>query len=550
MNSIAPPPLSVLLLEDNPTDYRLLLEELRGAGATNLQLTRAEGLVEALGCLDGQRFDVVLTDLSVPDSFGIATVEALLARSAETPVVVLTGSEDDRTGLAAVHLGAQDYLVKGETGGELLLRSLQYAIQRKQAELALRHDSAEKAEQTRKQLGRYNDALQLETVERYRVEGALRESERRFRAIFEQTAVGMAHMSTDFRFLRLNQKLCEMLGYSESELLSLGLQEISHPEDSDIGLPQRKRLLNGAIRDYALERRLRRRDGLFPVFRETVSLVRSEQGEPRYFMAVFELLDRGAELREDPAGQELQRQLAESRRDLEAVNAELDALSYSVSHDLRAPLRAVNGFSRILIRDFGEQFPPEARQYLEMVADGASRLDQLIRDLLAYSRLGRQPMQRQPVDLNCLAKECMHQLRPEYGGRKVEFSLGDLPEWEADKALMKELLMALLGNAVKFSAARNPARIEVGARTADGELLVHVRDNGIGFDMAYAHKLFGVFQRLHRSDEYPGTGIGLAIAQRIVQRHRGRIWGEAAADQGATFFFTLPSGSGGAAEDI
>ncbi|HJW25839.1 MAG TPA: ATP-binding protein [Rhodocyclaceae bacterium] len=535
-------PLNVLLLEDNPVDYRLLQEELREAGAADLHLTRAEGLAEALACLENQRFDVVLTDLSVPDSFGIATVEALLGRAAETPVVVLTGSEDDRTGLAAVHLGAQDYLVKGETGGELLLRSLQYAIERKHAELALKQNSDELAERAKKQLGRYNDALQLETVERYRIEAALRESERRFRTTFEQTAVGMAHISVDGGFLRVNQKLCDILGYSDAELLSLSLAEICHPEDADIEQPHRKRLMNGAVRDYAVDRRYRRKDGAFHRLRQTMSLVRSGQGSPHYFVAVFEDLEGRSALPDDAGRQDLERQLADSRRELAAVNAELDALSYSVSHDLRAPLRAVSGFSRILIRDYGEQFPSDARQYLGMVADGALRLDHLIRDLLAYSRLGRQPLNPQPTDLGRVVAECLHVLKPEYEGRPVEFSVADLPSWEVDPTLIREVFLALLGNAVKFSAGCNPARVEVGAESGDGELRVHVRDNGIGFDMNYAHKLFGVFQRLHRPDEYAGTGIGLAIAQRIVQRHRGRIWADAAPGEGATFFFTLPAG--------
>lgn len=534
--------LNVLLLEDNPADYRLLQEELREAGAADLHLTRAEGLAEALACLESQRFDVVLTDLSVPDSFGIATVEALLGRALETPVVVLTGSENDQTGLAAVHLGAQDYLVKGETRGELLLRSLQYAIQRKQAELALKQSSEQLAERAKKQLGRYNDALQLETVERYRIEAALRESERRFLATFEQSAVGMAHVGSDGRFLRVNHRLCQMLGYSDDELQSLDLPEIVHPEDEEADQPQRKRLLNGAVRDYTVERRLKRKDGTFQGFRETVSLVRSEQGDPRYFVTVFEHQGNNSGARHGQDGEELEKQLADCRRELAAVNGELDALSYSVSHDLRAPLRAVSGFSRILSRDYAEQLPAEARQYLDLVSDGAIRLDQLIRDLLSYSRLGRQPVQRQAVDLGRMVAECMHHVLLAHEGRKIEFQAGNLPSWPADPALLREVFLALLDNAVKFTAGRDPARVEVGAEIVDGQLQVHVRDNGIGFDMNYAHKLFGVFQRLHRSDEFPGTGIGLAIAQRTVQRHGGRMWAEAAPDQGATFFFTLPPG--------
>lgn len=534
--------LNVLLLEDNPADYRLLQEELREAGAADLHLTRAEGLAEALACLESQRFDVVLTDLSVPDSFGIATVEALLGRALETPVVVLTGSENDQTGLAAVHLGAQDYLVKGETRGELLLRSLQYAIQRKQAELALKQSSEQLAERAKKQLGRYNDALQLETVERYRIEAALRESERRFLATFEQSAVGMAHVGSDGRFLRVNHRLCQMLGYSDDELQSLDLPEIVHPEDEEADQPQRKRLLNGAVRDYTVERRLKRKDGTFQGFRETVSLVRSEQGDPRYFVTVFEHQGNNSGARHGQDGEELEKQLADCRRELAAVNGELDALSYSVSHDLRAPLRAVSGFSRILSRDYAEQLPAEARQYLDLVSDGAIRLDQLIRDLLSYSRLGRQPVQRQAVDLGRMVAECMHHVLLAHEGRMIEFQAGNLPSWPADPALLREVFLALLDNAVKFTAGRDPARVEVGAEIVDGQLQVHVRDNGIGFDMNYAHKLFGVFQRLHRSDEFPGTGIGLAIAQRTVQRHGGRMWAEAAPDQGATFFFTLPPG--------
>lgn len=540
--------LDVLLLEDNPVDYLLLQEELREAGVVELRLTRAEGLAEALACLEKQHFDVVLTDLSVPDSFGIATVEAILGRAGETPVVVLTGSVNDQTGLAAVHLGAQDYLVKGETRGELLLRSLQYAIERKQAELTLKQNGKELAEQAKKQLGRYNEALQLETVERYRAEVALRESEQRFRSTFEQTAVGMAHVDIGGRFLRANGKLCDMLGYSDDELLSLTLQQISHPEDGDIDESQKRLLLKGDVQDYAVNRRCRSKDGVFLPLRQTMSLVRSHQGEPRYFVAVFEALEGRSGTDGQRDRQEIETQLAMTRREVEAVSAELEALSYAVSHDLRAPLRAVSGFSRILIRDYGEQFPPDARQYLDMVAGGAFRLDHLIRDLLNYSRLGRQPMQWQQVDLHRVVEECLHLLKPEYEGRNIEFSLGDLPSFrEADEALMKDLFMALLGNAVKFSAGRHPARIEIGAEPTEEGLQVYVRDNGIGFDMHYAHKLFGVFQRLHRADEYAGTGIGLAIAQRIVQRHRGRIWAEAKPDQGAIFFFTLPRASGGAA---
>lgn len=540
MTEIAP--LNVLLLEDNPVDVRLLQEELREAGAGDFHITCAEGLAEALACLERQRFDVVLTDLSVPDSFGLATVEALLERAGEIPVVVLTGSEDDNTGLAAVQLGAQDYLVKGETSGELMLRSLQYAIERKQTEVALRQTNEQLAERVKKQLGRYNEALQLETVERYRIEAALRESEQRFRATFEQVAVGMAHIGTDGVFLRVNLKLCEVLGYGESELLSLSLAEIVLPEDADNDLPQRKRLLNGSIQNYAAEKRYLKKNGGPLWLRQSVSLVRNGEGDPNYFVSVFEPLPGHGNAGEAAARDDLERRLAMLRHELEEANAELDGFSYSVSHDLRAPLRAVIGFSRILARDYAEQLVPEARQYLDLVNDGAQRLDHLIRDILAYSRLGRHPVEPQRVDLNALVTDCLRLLQPEQEGRNIEFAIAELPFCVADPALVKELLLALLSNAIKFTKGRNQARIEVGVETAEDEQRFYVRDNGIGFDMRYAHKLFGVFQRLHRADEYAGTGIGLAIAQRIVHKHHGRIWVDATPDRGATFFFTLPAG--------
>lgn len=541
------PPLDVLLLEDNPIDVRLFQEELREAGAADFRVTHAEGLSQALAHLDRQRFDVVLTDLSVPDSFGLATLEAILGHAAETPVVVLTGSEDDNTGLAAVHLGAQDYLVKGETGGETMLRSLQFAIERKQTEVALRQTNAQLAERVRKQLGRYNEALQLETLERYRIEAALRESERRFRSTFEQSAVGMGHVGMDGMFLRVNLKLCDLLGYEEGELLSIGLAEIVPTEDQHLDDARHQQLLHGTIQEYVVEKRCLKKRGTVLWTRQHLSLVRDDQGDPAYFAVVFEAIPGPGGVEDAAERESLERQLAAARNDLAAAHAELEGLSYSVSHDLRAPLRAVIGFSRILVRDHAAQLGDEARQYLDMVHDSAQRLDRLIHDILAYSRLGRHTMQWQKVDMGQVVAECLSVLRPECEGRQVEFEVAPLPQVEADAALLKDLFLALIGNAIKFSATRQPARIEIGTGTSEGEPCFYVRDNGVGFDMRYAHKLFGVFQRLHRVDEYPGTGIGLAIAQRIVQRHRGRIWADAAPEEGATFLFTLGGSAAGPA---
>jgi light-regulated signal transduction histidine kinase (bacteriophytochrome) len=238
----------------------------------------------------------------------------------------------------------------------------------------------------------------------------------------------------------------------------------------------------------------------------------------------------------------LEQRVAERTAELEDANRELEAFSYSVSHDLRAPLRAVDGFSRILMEDHAAGLDGDARRYLDLVRSSTQQMGHLIDDLLAFSRLSRQELVRRTIQPASLARQALEQLEPERAGRSVEVVIEDLPEAKGDPALVRQVYVNLLANALKFTRQRSPARIVVGSGTENGEAVYFVRDNGVGFDMAYVGKLFGVFQRLHRSEEYEGTGVGLAIVQRIVHRHGGRVWAEGAIDQGATVFFTLPEG--------
>jgi signal transduction histidine kinase len=239
------------------------------------------------------------------------------------------------------------------------------------------------------------------------------------------------------------------------------------------------------------------------------------------------------------AHDELERRVIERTAQLEAANKELEAFSYSISHDLRAPLRAINGFARILLEEHAPHLAEEAQEYLQLVRGNAQQMGQLIDDLLAFSRLSRQPLTRQLVAPADLARQVFSDLRAMQEGRQVNLLMGALPLCQADPALLKQVLVNLLANALKFTNRREMAVIEIGCREEQGEHVYFVKDNGVGFNMAYADKLFGVFQRLHRAEEYEGTGVGLAIVQRIIHRHGGRIWAEAAVDQGATFYFTL-----------
>jgi PAS domain S-box-containing protein len=238
---------------------------------------------------------------------------------------------------------------------------------------------------------------------------------------------------------------------------------------------------------------------------------------------------------------ELNRQLEGKVEQISEVNRELEAFSYSVSHDLRAPLRHIAGFSEKLDRHLDQAVDDKARHYLDVIGSSARRMAGLIDDLLVYSRLGRHALRLQSVDMQTLVDEARQILGPETESRSVEWRIEPLPIVVADENMMRQVWQNLLGNAVKYSARRARAVIEVGSRMQeDGSVLFSVRDNGAGFDMAYAGKLFGVFQRLHKASEFSGSGIGLANVRRILLRHGGRVWAEAVADEGATFFFTLP----------
>ena len=236
---------------------------------------------------------------------------------------------------------------------------------------------------------------------------------------------------------------------------------------------------------------------------------------------------------------ELERRVVERTAQLEAANKELEAFSYSVSHDLRAPLRHIGGFSKMLVEEFGSTLDPTAQHYLDRIQSGTQKMGLLVDELLGLAQVGRHAINRQPTNLNSMVAEVIAMLQPEIEGRQVEWRFADLSVVECDPVLVKQVYQNLLTNALKFTRSRNPAVIEISGQDSDGQLVFTVRDNGIGFNMKYVDKLFGVFQRLHRAEEFEGTGIGLATVQRIVQKHGGRVWAEAEVDKGATFYFTL-----------
>jgi signal transduction histidine kinase len=371
---------TVLLVEDNPGDARLIRESLTDLSGNMFDLETADRLATALLRLGAGGIDAILLDLALPDSKGQNTFDKAKAQAPTVPIIVLTGSGDEALALKMVQDGAQDYVTKIDLNGSVLSRAIRYAIER------------EKCEQQ--------------------------------------------------------------------------------------------------IREF---------------------------------------------------NEELEGRVQERTADLMAANDELEAFSASVSHDLRGPLHLIDGYSEMLEETYGQALDSEGKKYLQRIHASVQEMAGIIEGLLNLSRLGRRQLKVQSTNLNEIIVAILADCIPANQARKIEWKIGNLPEVKCDQGLIKQVFANLISNAVKYTRQREVAVIEVGQTTIDRETVIFVRDNGAGFDMKYADKLFGAFQRLHRQDEFEGTGVGLATVRRIIQRHGGRIWAEAELDKGAAFYFTLGS---------
>jgi PAS domain S-box-containing protein len=335
-------------------------------------------------------------------------------------------------------------------------------------------------------------------------------------------------------FRRLNPAFGEILGYDVRELLARPFLDFVHPEDRAGTLAEVEKLSAGrsVIR---FENRYRCKDGSYKWLAwKSVPIPETRA----IYATARDITDQKMAEREI---QELNGNLRKRALELESANKELESFSYSVSHDLRAPVRHIDSFARLLEKSAGERMDAKSRRLLENIVDSAKEMGQLIDELLLFSRMGRAAMRREPVDLEKAVREALHSLEEETANRQIVWKRSALPSVQGDSPLLKQVLINLISNAVKYTRTRDPAVIEIDCcEDQAAEWIISVRDNGVGFDMQYGHKLFGVFQRLHRAEDFEGTGVGLANVRRIIARHGGRTWAEGQVEKGATFFFSLP----------
>ena len=423
--------------------------------------------------------------------------------------------------------------------------------------------------------------------EQVQAEKVIQSTERRYKALFENAPDGVVLVSADGRFSYASPSALRIFGYQHDDLLSYQPAELTHPEDLPMVEDALQRLIEDKTEDKPTIRyRFLNSAGDYRWIESTFTNLMEEESVQAIVINFRDISEQmAAEQRLKQTQKELELRVAERTADLNAqvaeseqlnsaltnlledlqaahasldstsrklleANQELEAFTYSVSHDLRAPLRAINGFSRILVEGYKSELTSTAEQYLGLIQDGAQQMDQLILDLLNLSRLGRTQLKKQLVDPGQVVEQVIRDLSKEIKEHGIQVDLQDLPACCMDPVLMKQVYTNLISNAVKFSGNKADARIEIGsliqptgpdeASETQEETVYYVRDNGVGFDMAYVEKLFNVFQRLHLPEDYEGTGIGLAIVKRIVHRHGGRVWAEGEVGKGAAFYFTIP----------
>jgi PAS domain S-box-containing protein len=400
--------------------------------------------------------------------------------------------------------------------------------------------------QAEERLAGQSEELSRQAEELFRSQLALETQKLMLQSVLDSMVEGLVAADEQGKFIIWNPAATKIIGLGAANLptgewtshYGIYLEDMVTPFPAD-QLPLARAIRGEASAAQMFVRNPELAEGTW--IEASASPLKDKSGAVRGGVVAFrDISQRMADEREiRKLNAELEERVVQRTAQLEAANHELEAFTYSVSHDLRAPLRHIGGFSKILTEDFGSGMDPEARGHLERIQDGVHRMGQLVDELLSLARVGRHALHLQLTSLNSVVEDVVSLLQPEAEGRVIDWKIGKLPSAECDPILIRQVFQNLLANALKFTRSRERAIIEIGQRQENGQMVIAIRDNGVGFNMKYKDKLFGVFQRLHRAEDFEGTGIGLATVQRIIHKHGGRVWAEAELDKGATFFFTM-----------
>jgi signal transduction histidine kinase/CheY-like chemotaxis protein len=498
---------------------------------------------EAIAALREQPFDLLLTDLTMPDIDGIALLRACREIDGELACIVMTGQGTIATAVDALKTGALDYVLKPFKVNTILpvlaralaTRSLQLENIQLRESVSIHElsraitqglEHGEVVERTLAAAGQHSYVSAVYLLVPTDDGHALRLAGKTGSGAEPLESAALLLEGSGERWVDQARKQLEAPGDSDPRVL------FAHPFDARIGvaLP----IVAGGkffgVLGFSSSRSQQR---ISPGQIKALEIL------ARTAATAFETAALVTQLRR--VNEELELRVRERTRELEIANRDLEAFSYSVSHDLREPLRAVEGFCEMFRAEFGASVPEPGRRILQRIWSGASRMTQLVNDLLHFSRFSREPLHCLRVPLREIVLQTVARLKEPLGERQPSVQVGDLPDCFGDRSLLEQVLINLLSNAFKFSAGRDAPRIEVGALRQGEDIVYYVRDNGVGFDMRYADKLFGVFQRLHPQEAFEGTGIGLSIVHRIITRHGGRVWADSHLNEGTTLYFSLPA---------
>ncbi len=489
--------LRVLVIEDSPQDMALINHELRKAGM-RFRSRRVDSGDAFLHELEHHPPDVILSDHGVPGFDGFAALAEARTRCPNTPFIFVTGAPREEAAARTLQTGADDYVLKSHL--HLLAPAVERAL----------HEAGARSTQMR-----------LET--------ALLDAEEHLQLLMEELTEHATFMlNAEGRIASWNPGAEKMLGHVPDKILGCDFADLFGSESTARGEPGE--LLESAVSNGRAQSHtaLQRKAAGLHDFLTTVIALRSDS-TLRGFVCVLQ----------DQMNRKQQEHPSSRVGNPEAAVREMEKFTHAIALDLQLPLRHIESCSELLLKSTASHLDPKSQSYLKTISEASHRIARLVDDLLAFSRIGQAEMYHLSLSLKDIVKEIIHELRHETEGRNVEWVVGNLPEVMGDSIMLWQAMMNLISNALKFTRTKERARIEIGSTDSGREYTIFVRDNGVGFDSHCAGRLFAIFKRLH-SDEFEGTGVGLANVRRIIERHGGKVWAEGATEEGATFYFTLP----------